>query len=563
MTAPVFDPPGPGSWVLDDVHFARPASRYLVSVFPLAMPVGFRAGTKHYGLLLDYIEIAFVGNFFYSQPRPIGAPPGAKGPPPKLIFQILTRLHPEMRRRVKRSAEVFEKKAWREDLAWWNNELKPQSLEHARGLQAVDLDGLAADALLAHLNDCREFVLFAVTNHHRLNPCNMVPLGDFLSHAQAWTGLATGELLQLMQGASPYSGGAVSELEALAAALREDAEALAVLRSDRDALDILDHLRSHNRAVGNAARAYIDLIGYRIMSGYDVADLYTLEAPGSLIEVMRTAVDADPEAPTAAADVSAKLAAVRDAVPERHHAEFDELYDEARATYHLRDEKIMCGDALATGLTRRALQAIGRLLAEAGKLDDPTHIFDATHEEIVGLLATGDGPPAAEFAERTQQRAAAEIAGAPPLLGPPPAPPPPADWFPAKARRMQQGMDAVLTHMFRHDDRPPEGKMLHGLSASPGSYEGIARVVTGPDDFQRVEPGNVLVAKTTAPAYNVLLPMLGAVVTARGGVLSHAAVVAREYGLPAVVGCGEAMTEIADGARVRVDGDAGAVWIEA
>jgi pyruvate,water dikinase len=87
--------------------------------------------------------------------------------------------------------------------------------------------------------------------------------------------------------------------------------------------------------------------------------------------------------------------------------------------------------------------------------------------------------------------------------------------------------------------------------------------VTGPDDFQRVEPGDVLVAKTTAPAYNVLLPMLGAVVTARGGVLSHAAVVAREYGLPAVVGCGEAMIEIVDGTQVRVDGDAGAVWIEA
>ena len=562
MTAPVFEAPGPGSWLLDDVHFSRPASRYLVSVFPLAMPVGFRAGTKHYGLLLDYIAIAFVGNFFYSQPRPVGAPPGAKGPPPKLIFQILTRLHPEMRRRVKRSAEVFEKKIWREDLAWWNDELKPQSLAHARALQAVDLEGLTADALLAHLNACREFVLFAVTNHHRLNPCNMVPLGDFLSHAQAWTGLATSDLLQLMQGASPHSGGATAELDALTTALRSDADALAVLRSDREAAEILDHLRADGGAVGDAARTYIDLIGYRIMSGYDVADLYTLEAPGSLITVIRTAVDAEARASTDV-DVSAKLAAARDAVPEPHRAEFDELYTEARATYHLRDEKIMCGDALATGLTRRALQAIGRLLAETGKLDDPTHIFDATHEEIVGLLESGDGPPAAEFAERTGQRAAAEVAGAPPLLGPPPLPPPPANWFPAKSRRMQEGMDTVLMHMFRHDDRPAEGKMLHGLSASPGSYEGTARVVTGPDDFQRVEPGDVLVAKTTAPAYNVLLPMLGAVVTARGGVLSHAAVVAREYGLPAVVGCGEAMTEIADGTRVRVDGDAGAVWIEA
>ena len=561
MNAPAFEPPGPGSWVLDDVHFTQPASRYLVSVFPLAMPVGFRAGTKHYGMLLDYIEIAFVDNFFYSQPRPIGAPADAKGPPPKLIFQILTRLHPEIRRRVKRSAEVFDKKIWREDLAWWNDELKPKSLEYARTLQAVDLEDLSVEDLLAHLNGCREFVLFAVTNHHRLNPCNMVPLGDFLSHAQEWTGLETGNLLQLMQGASPYSGSAVAELDALAAALRDDADALALVRSDGAPGDILHELRRHDGAVGDAARAYVDLIGYRIMSGYDVADLYTLESPHSLIQVVRSAVDAEP-ASAAQVDVSAKIAAVRGAVPERFRNRFDELFDEARSTYHLRDEKIMCGDALATGLTRRALQAIARLLAEGGKLDDVAHIFDATHEEITSLIETGDGPSAAELAERTRQRIAAGIAGAPPVLGPPPASPPPADWFPPKAVRMEKSMGAVLMHMFRHDDRPPEGKMLHGLAASPGSYEGTSRVVNGPDDFQRVEPGDVLVVKSTAPAYNVLLPILGAVVTARGGVLSHAAVVAREYGLPAVVGCGEAMTAIADGARVRVDGDEGAVWIE-
>ena len=127
---------------------------------------------------------------------------------------------------------------------------------------------------------------------------------------------------------------------------------------------------------------------------------------------------------------------------------------------------------------------------------------------------------------------------------------------------MQRALEAVFGLMFRHEERPPEGKKLLGLSASSGTYEGIARVVKGAAEFHRVTPGDILVAQTTAPAYNVLLPMLGAVVTARGGMLSHAALVAREYGLPAVVGCGAAMTEIADGARVRVDGDKGTVWID-
>ena len=563
MSEPVFEAPSPGSWARDDVHFARPVSGYFASVFPTAHIAGFKAGTKHYGLLLDFIDVAIIGGYFFSQPRPVGAPPGAKGPPPKLILQILSRIHPEIRRRTKRAGEVFANKEWRADLDWWNRELKPQSLERAAALQAVELDGMAADGLADHLDACHAFLTWAVTNHHRLNPTNMVPLGDFLGQATAWTGRDPAEVLQLMQGASPYSSGATDELAALAAALRADAAARAVLESDQAPEDILDHLRAHTGAVGVAVRALVELIGYRIMSGYDVADLYTLESPQTLIQVIRAAV-AD-EAAKPGADITAKVAAVRDLVPEPQRAAFDALYAEARSTYHLRDEKIFCGDSLATGLTRRALKAIGVVLAKTDKLDDPGDVFDATHDELIALLRTGAGPAPAEFATRTKRRVAATEAGTaevPPFLRGPPSPPPPADWLPPNAARMQRAMDAVLGHMFRHDERPPEGKMLRGLSASPGSHEGIARVVKGPSDFHRVSPGNILVAQTTAPAYNVLLPMLGAVVTARGGVLSHAAVVAREYGLPAVVGCGAAMTEITDGARIRVDGDEGAVWID-
>lgn len=82
-----------------------------------------------------------------------------------------------------------------------------------------------------------------------------------------------------------------------------------------------------------------------------------------------------------------------------------------------------------------------------------------------------------------------------------------------------------------------------------------------PDAFDRIERGDVLVARITNPTYNVLLPMLGAIVTDRGGLLSHPAIVAREYGLPAVVGSGDATRRITDGALVEVDGTAGRVRI--
>ena len=106
-----------------------------------------------------------------------------------------------------------------------------------------------------------------------------------------------------------------------------------------------------------------------------------------------------------------------------------------------------------------------------------------------------------------------------------------------------------------------EGTTLRGLAASGGVYEGPARRVAGPSEFDRIIKGDVLVTECTSEAFNILLPLLGAIVTDSGGVLSHPAIVAREYGIPGVVGTRNATEEISDGARVRVDGDAGAVTV--
>src|SRR5262245_45711020 len=97
-----FGPPGPGSWELETTHMTRPLSRWMAALFPDAMMKGFKAGTERYGLLVSHIEMRVVEGFAYGCLRPVGAPPAAKGPPPKPIFWLLSRLHPELRRRNKR-----------------------------------------------------------------------------------------------------------------------------------------------------------------------------------------------------------------------------------------------------------------------------------------------------------------------------------------------------------------------------------------------------------------------------------------------------------------------------
>jgi pyruvate,water dikinase len=128
--------------------------------------------------------------------------------------------------------------------------------------------------------------------------------------------------------------------------------------------------------------------------------------------------------------------------------------------------------------------------------------------------------------------------------------------------------EAIAFYLGQMEDRLSENStqpawslLVAGLAASPGRYEGWARVVREPEDFQKLRKGDVLVAPTTSPAYNVILPMIGAVVTDRGGSLSHSAIVAREFGIPAVVGTDQATARIPDGARILVDGDRGFVAV--
>ena len=119
----------------------------------------------------------------------------------------------------------------------------------------------------------------------------------------------------------------------------------------------------------------------------------------------------------------------------------------------------------------------------------------------------------------------------------------------------------ALGHIFGSSEAQNEERVLYGLAASKGVYEGPARRVSGPSEFGRIAKGDVLVTESTTEAFNILLPLLGALVTDSGGLLSHAAIVSREYAIPGVVGTRDATQHISDGAIVRVDGDAGEVTV--
>ena len=534
-----FDPPGPGSWVLDAVHVSRPFSRFQTEIHPPNLEAGFRECARRYGLLIDTLNWRFANGFAY-----FSAPPAPAE---------------EMPARFSAAAEALERKIWRDDMHRWERDARPASIKAHLALQAVDPRTLDQDALLVHLDRCREHQQRMIYQHHAFNCAAVLPVGDFIAHVGAWTGLPLGEFLALVRGAAPESAGAFPALDRLTAAIRTSADAQALVASDANPADLLERLRSQSGEVGAAAIDYLDTVGYRLLDSLDVGDPYALEVPEVLVNGIRMAVDTGaPASSTASAE---EVASVRSRVPVEHHHAFDELLAEARVTSKLRDERGLYSEVWAGGIMRRAILAAGERLVERGQLDIPAHLVEAGYEEMRALIHGLDGPSAEDLAERARYRATYRAGAAPVWLGSPPEPPPPLDGLPPATARLMRAMGTAIDALFGSAEAESEAMVVRGIGASPGVVTGTARLIDGPAQFDRLQRGDVLVTTSTTESFNIVLPILGAIVTDAGGLLSHAAIVSREYGIPAVVGSGDATALIADGARVRVDGTSGEVTV--
>ena len=533
-----FEPPGPGSWEQDPVHFPRPMTRYFQETHPPAFKKGTNDFARFYGMLIDGIQIGYVNGFGYNQ--------------------VLPAPEAEIPQRIARAQQVFPQKLWRQQLREWDENRKPSSIARHRELQAVNPDALAGPELAAYLKRCRDHHSEMIAQHMRFTAGALIPTGDFLAHVGEWTGLNPAELLGLMRGSAEVSSGSSDEMQRLKRAFAQDPAARRTLASDDDPAQVLASLRSLGGEAGAAINGYLDLIGNRLIDGFDIAEPTALEMPDALLRAVRVAVSGETQA---ASDVEARISEVRAKVPAAHQAEFDELLGEARLTYRLRDERGVYSDIWASGLMRRAALAAGRRVASRGRIAAPQHMLEATLEEMYALVSGADGPPADELARRAKFRASYTAKDAPPTLGPPKPPPPDLAALPPEVGRVMRAILISLGHLFGSSQSQNEEKVLYGLAASKGIYEGPARRVSGPAEFGRIAKGDVLVTESTTEAFNILLPLLGGIVTDNGGLLSHAAIVAREYGIPGVVGTREATERIADGARLRVDGDAGEVTV--
>jgi rifampicin phosphotransferase len=206
-------------------------------------------------------------------------------------------------------------------------------------------------------------------------------------------------------------------------------------------------------------------------------------------------------------------------------------------------------DQMAGGQLRRAILFAGQWLVEHGALDEPDAVFWLRFSEIFSALRTGEPGAFAEvIAARKEQHAEWEKLSVPPCLGRPSSSLPPR---PPVA-------DAELTPTSLASPGSQDNQ-LQGLGASAGLARGPARVLLPGSNMHNLRAGDILVAQEAGPLWTPHFPTLRGLILEQGSVGQHAAITAREYGIPAVINCRDAMRSIKDGDLIQMDGTTGIV----
>jgi pyruvate,water dikinase len=338
-------------------------------------------------------------------------------------------------------------------------------------------------------------------------------------------------------GASPASTGADDDLDLVRGRVAEHGTTPTSL----------DELRAMGPEVSAALDRFVAHHGWRLITSYDIDGRCLIELPELILTLATTPLPS----PVTAGDADG----LRERVPSAERSEFDTLLDDARFTYGLRDDNGGITGAWTVGLLRRAMLEVGRRLAARGHLADPAHAVEVDIEDLLKLLAGGDGPSPDEVIGRAAARTEASRRQPPAQLGGALPGPEVIAVFPEPLGLMVRSQLALADGSYHGAAAPLTGLGIGDRSVTARAC--VAQDAAGA--LAHLQPGEVLVTASTTPAFNAALSIAGGLVVEQGGYLSHAAVTARELGLPAVIGAAGAVAAIPSGSLVCVDPDIGLV----
>jgi pyruvate,water dikinase len=471
-----WDKPGPGTWEHDQSHCGPAPGPIQRGIYARCLPAGMSEGMAQFGSPIKTMDMQWVNGKFYRRLVPQVGGGRDLPPPPKPLLWLASRLHPTLRAQERRAKESFETKRWRDELSRWEREWKPALIAANLADGNVDLAGLDDAALADHVEHVHERLLDSGALHFRLHVSDMGPLGDLMVHLEDW-GLDRESAFHALVAASPATREPARQLAAVGDALRAAGVDPATVGSIDDV-----------HAVPEAKQRldeYLQQHGWRLTTGYDLEDRSLNELPEVLLASIRATATRRDEVEGA----EASIAALREQIPEADRASFDEIVEDARLSYGLRDENGPLTYEWPAGLLRRALLEAGHRLAAAGSLQSSDEVFELAADEVADLLRGGDGPGREEIDRRAEERRWWATLDAPERLGPEEAPPP-VSALPPNLGRMTRIVLTVVDTL-----ESTSTKHLHGMGIGDETYVGTARVVhDAVEALAAMEPGDIVVA---------------------------------------------------------------------
>jgi len=548
--------PDKGFWEKDTSHFPSPVTPLGASTYFPASEDAYAVMCQEWGIPVERVEQRAIGYEAYTHMVPMG---GKEGPaPPSWIILLVSRLMPALRQRRRIAKEAMRSRLPERLIESWYQEWRAQFRQEAKNLNGVNLAELDDRAVIKHFDMTIDFMRRGLNTHYRLIIPYVLAIHELAEVCKELLGYDTAKAISLVSGLSETSSEPAQKLTELAATVKKDPAAQEIIADAGP--DIILRLRQAAPDSARAFETYLDEYGHRAIN-YDPGSATLAENPQLLARLLRdrifhsSSASYDPVQTRKQAVESARSAVSLRSKEERER--FERALEAADRAYPVREDNIFYTDNMPNALLHYAALEIGRRLAARGLLrqaEDAVYLEDT---ELRAALRTSKGDFASLASRRKAERAWVAAHPGPSAYGKDYGPPDPRA-LPEPLGTITEAAIWFFSSAMAQSTPSVEGKLI-GVSGSPGRYTGTVRIIRDESEFSQLVHGDVLVCPITTPTWSVLFGQAGAIVTDAGGVLSHSAIIAREHGIPAVLGTGDATRRLKNGQTVVVDGTNGVV----
>ncbi len=550
-------PPESGFWESAAKDFTQPVTPITVDLYFSTMSEAIGAFFREFGILLDGMDMKVIGGHPYTRMVPPGGKDGA--PPPPFLMKILFRLVPSLRSKVRTAERAIEERRDQHYVDHWHSTWRPELDRWIENFLDSDLSEMPQRELLDVLEDARDQMETGMRAHFLVLPAHFLALSDLYFFLEEHLDWSKEKIARLTCGISTETSAGTHALGRLARLATDH------LGTPPVEVDQVRRLREENANFAAEFESYRRGWGLMIQS-FDLDAPIEAEDPGLIDEriVHYATVGYDPD------EVESTMRRRREEAAEEARESLRKIGEGLDARFDTLLKMIDIGLPVRddTGLmTLRLFGAIRLLLLEIGarlqsneSVESPDDVVYLRLDELrEALVRGGDQRPTVLL--RKGERKWAMLNPGPHSWGEDPGDPPAIEVLPKGMHRIMKGLFWQIENDLAPSIPEDQEGGVNGIGASVGVVTGRVRVIRDVREFEDLEQGEILVCPMTTPAWGSVFPLIGGIVADAGGVLSHPAIIAREFGVPAVVGAGSATSRLKTGDLVRIDGSTGRVDI--